>query len=161
MPFPGCIDNLLCKVRSTSKGARRHNYLQFPVSKGRVKAISDISTFCGKYLLTSIYPKNVALAKKLLQFPLSSTWHCKENNFTMFMPLLLHFIRKTGKFVDSHTMCIFIDVNIREMFHIFFAGAWGCSAAIKKEGGGSQILSKSVLSSKENNTILGWDQMLN
>ena len=50
----------------------QHNYLQFPLSKGRVKAISDISTFCGKYLLTSIYPKNVALAtKNYCNFPLT------------------------------------------------------------------------------------------
>ena len=66
-PFPALI-TFFVKLDQRPKGARRHNYLQFPVSKGRVKAISDISTFCGKYLLTSIYPKNVALAKNYCNF---------------------------------------------------------------------------------------------
>ena len=62
---------------STSEFARRQLFTISSVKRERVRAIPDISTFCGKNLLTSI-PKNVALTKNCCNFHLllHCQWHC-------------------------------------------------------------------------------------
>ena len=44
----------------------RHNYLQFPVSKGRAEAISDISTFSGSIYWQVNIPRMLHFQKALL-----------------------------------------------------------------------------------------------
>ena len=61
MPFPNIVK---LDQRPKVQGSRITIY-HFHCQK-RVKEILDISTFGGKYLLTSIYPKNFALAKKTI-----------------------------------------------------------------------------------------------
>ena len=108
MPFPNIVK---LDQRPKVQGSRITIY-NFHCQKRELKKFWIFQLLAASIYWQVYIPRILHLQKKLLQFLLSFAWHCKENNFTRFLPPVLHFLWKIGKFVNSHATHICINKNI-------------------------------------------------